>query len=88
MLIKIILLALGLLLTSCHRTLTSVTSELKSITGEAVTCFDIDSGDSGWLCRSESKKYYYCPYQSTRDCWFTTRLMLLDPPVEAPVATH
>lgn len=85
---KIILLSIGLLLTSCNRSSTQgVAQEIKSITGESVVCFEI-TNRAGWLCRSDTKKNYYCPFDSSIDCWFTTRLMLLDPLIEAPLSTH
>lgn len=71
-----------LVLLGCDRKSDLITAEeLKSIIGEEVTCFSTYE-DSGYICRSDSKKTYYCPQNKTKDCFYTPRLILLDAPVE------
>lgn len=60
--------------------------ELKLILGEPVTCYKIYP-DSGYLCRTEVKKNYYCPDSGKIACFYTDRLVLLDVPLENPKPT-
>lgn len=58
-----------------------VAQKLQLIIGEPVTCLQTYQGE-GFLCKSESKKNYFCPYDADSQCFFTPRLKLEEPLAE------
>lgn len=58
-----------------------VANKLQIIIGEPVTCLQVYTHE-GFLCRSASKKNYYCPYDLYSECFFTPNLKLEEPPAE------
>jgi hypothetical protein len=71
------------LLFGCERTEVTAKEHLEVLLGEEVECFEVHAGE-GFLCRSKSGRNYYCPKDKRSFCFFSSRLQLLDPPIEKP----